>query len=682
MNRTNDEPGAGPGPQGASGPRDFIREIIDEHNRTGRFGGRVATRFPPEPNGYLHIGHAKSICLNYGLAVEYGGTFNLRMDDTNPTKEEEEYVQSIIADVRWLGAKWVGQRDDDPEAGVLWGSNYFDQMYEWAVELVKKGLAYVCDLSPEEVSRSRGTLTMPGRESPHRNRSVEENLDLLERMRKGEFPDGSRTLRAKIDMAHPNLNMRDPVMYRIVHAAHHNTGTKWCIYPMYDWAHGFEDSIEGITHSICTLEFENHRPLYDWFIDAVNIGRTDDGSGPWGRKIHHPQQIEFARLNLTYTVMSKRRLLTLVKEGHVRGWDDPRMPTIAGLRRRGVPPEAIREFCRRIGVSKVESTVDIALLEHCVREYLNKTAPRVMGVLRPLKLVIDNYPAGQVEWLEAINNPEDPAAGTRQVPFSKVLYIEQDDFRETPPPKYWRLYPGNEVRLRYAYFVKCTGCVKDAAGRVVEVHATYDPNTRGGDAPDGRKVKSTLHWVSAEHAIACEVRLYDHLFTKPDPDDVSEGIAGPGDPGAQGARSQGAKGVATPGAAGPGGTGVGGGPSAAAKAIVDAASASEIDEAPETPAGLRDWKSNLNPHSLEVIQPAWLEPSVADVPVGARFQFERHGYFTVDPDSEPADPNPSSRGEGGLYRDRQGAAGRPTRRLVFNRTVSLKDTWAKIEKKG
>ncbi|MEW6200316.1 MAG: glutamine--tRNA ligase/YqeY domain fusion protein [Planctomycetota bacterium] len=675
MNRTNDEPAAGPGPQGTPGPRDFIREIIDEHNRTGRFGGRVATRFPPEPNGYLHIGHAKSICLNYGLAVEYGGTFNLRMDDTNPTKEEEEYVQSIIADVRWLGARWVGQRDDDPEAGVLWGSNYFDQMYEWAVELVKKGLAYVCDLSPEEVSRSRGTLTMPGRESPHRNRSVEENLDLLERMRKGEFPDGSRTLRAKIDMAHPNLNMRDPVMYRIVHAAHHNTGTKWCIYPMYDWAHGFEDSIEGITHSICTLEFENHRPLYDWFIDAVNSGRTDDGSGPWGRKIHHPQQIEFARLNLTYTVMSKRRLLTLVKEGRVRGWDDPRMPTIAGLRRRGVPPEAIREFCRRIGVSKVESTVDIALLEHCVREYLNKTAPRVMGVLRPLRLVIDNYPEGQAEWLEAINNPEDPAAGTRKVPFGKVLYIEQDDFRETPPPKYWRLYPGNEVRLRYAYFVKCTGCVKNAAGRVVEVHATYDPNTRGGDAPDGRKVKSTLHWVSAGHALPCEVRLYDHLFTRPDPDDVSEWGEGPSGPGAQGAGGPGAGRLGGPG-------GKGSGPSAPAKAVVDAASASDIDEAPETPAGARDWKSNLNPRSLEVIQPAWLEPSVADAPVGARFQFERHGYFTVDPDSEPADPSPSGRGEGGSYGDRQGAAGRPTRRLVFNRTVSLKDTWAKIEKRS
>jgi len=647
----NDSKPAPPAP-GSAGPRDFIREIIDEHNRTGRFGGRVATRFPPEPNGYLHIGHAKSICLNYGLAVEYGGTFNLRMDDTNPTKEEEEYVQSIIEDVRWLGAKWVGQRDDDPEAGVLWASNYFDQMYAWAVELVKKGLAYVCDLSPEEVSRTRGTLTTPGRESPYRNRSVEENLDLLERMRQGEFPDGARTLRAKIDMAHPNLNMRDPVMYRIVHARHHNTGDKWCIYPMYDWAHGFEDSIEGITHSICTLEFENHRPLYDWFIDAVNIGRTDDGSGPWGKKIHHPQQIEFARLNLTYTVMSKRRLLTLVKEGHVRGWDDPRMPTIAGLRRRGVPAEAIWEFCRRIGVSKVESTVDIALLEHCIRECLNKTAPRVMGVLRPLKLVIDNYPDGQVEWLEAINNPEDPAAGTRKVPFSRVLYIEQDDFRETPPPKYWRLYPGNEVRLRYAYFVKCTGCRKDAAGRVTEVHATYDPNTRGGDAPDGRKVKSTLHWVSAQHAIPCEVRLYEHLFTKPDPDDVSEQTAGA----ARGAVK---------------GTTPAGQRSSATQTVVDAASASEIDEAPEAPPGTRDWKSNLNPRSLEIINPAWLEPSVLSAPVGARFQFERHGYFCVDPDSEPA----------AAGADTKQPAGQRGRHLVFNRTVALKDTWAKVEKK-
>jgi glutaminyl-tRNA synthetase len=637
---------AGSSPNDAR-PRDFIREIIDQHNRTGRFGGRVHTRFPPEPNGYLHIGHAKSICLNYGLAAEYGGKFNLRMDDTNPEKEEEEYVQSIIADVRWLGAQWVGMRDDEPEAGVLWGSNYFDQMHAWAVELIKKGKAYVCDLPAEEVSRTRGTLTAPGQESPCRNRSIGENLELFERMRRGEFPDGTKTLRAKIDMAHPNLNLRDPVMYRIMHASHHNTGDKWCIYPMYDWAHGFEDSIEGITHSICTLEFENHRPLYDWFIDAVNEGRTDDGSGPWGRKIHHPQQIEFARLNLTYTVMSKRRLLTLVKEGQVRGWDDPRMPSISGMRRRGYPPEAIREFCRRIGVSKVESTVDLALLEHCVREHLNRVAPRVMGVLRPLKLVIDNYPDRQVEQLEAINNPEDPSAGTRKVPFSKVLYIEQDDFRETPPPKYWRLYPGNEVRLRYAYFVRCTGCVKDDRGQVVEVHCTYDPTTRGGDAPDGRKVKSTMHWVSAAHALPVEVRLYDHLFTKPDPDDVADVASGL----RAGHQPTGA--AALPSDVPPGD----------ASAGVDAASASEIAEAAEV-AGARDWKSNLNPNSLEIINPAYIEPSVAEAPIGTRYQFERHGYFCLDPDSNP---NPG----------RQAAA----RRLVFNRTVSLKDTWAKIKKR-
>ncbi len=595
------------------GPRDFIRDIIDEHNRTGRFNGRVHTRFPPEPNGYLHIGHAKSINLNYGIAQSYGGKFNLRMDDTNPVKEEREYVDAIIDDVRWLGARWVGMRDDDPRAGVIWSSDYFGQMHAWAVELIKKGKAFVCDMTPEEVSRSRGTLTSPGKESPYRNRSIEENLDLFERMRKGEFPDGSKTLRAKIDMAHPNLNMRDPVMYRILHATHHNTGDAWCIYPMYDWAHGFEDSIEGITHSICTLEFENHRPLYDWFIDAVNEGRTDDGSGPWGKKIHHPQQIEFARLNLTYTVMSKRRLLQLVQEGHVRGWDDPRMPTIAGLRRRGYPAEAIRNFCTRIGVAKNESVIDIALLEHCIRDYLNQTAPRIMGVLRPLKLVIDNYPDGQVEWMEAVNNPEDPSAGTRKVPFGKVLYIEQEDFREAPPPKYWRLYPGNEVRLRYAYFVKCTGCVKDAAGNVLEVHATYDPATRGGDSPDGRKVKSTMHWVSAAHALPVEVRLYDHLFTKPDPDDVSDDAlkaAGEGEPGT-----------------------------------------------PVSPPAGADWKANLNPASLEIVKPAYVEPSAAEAAIGARYQFERHGYFCVDPDTKP------------------GA-------LVFNRTVTLKDTWAKIEKKA
>ena len=595
-NSQKDDANAGPA---EAAPHDFIRDIIDEHNRTGRFDGRVHTRFPPEPNGYLHIGHAKSICLNYGLAVEYGGKFNLRFDDTNPVKEEQEYVDSIIEDVRWLGADW-GDR-------LLYGSDYFDQMYGWALDLIKMGKAYVCDLSAEEMSRGRGTLTTPGRESPHRNRSIEENLDLFDRMRAGEFPDGSKTLRAKIDMAHANLNMRDPVLYRIVHTSHHRQGDKWCVYPMYDWAHGFEDSIEHITHSICTLEFENHRPLYDWFLDQV--------------KVYHPQQIEFARLNLNYTVMSKRRLLELVKGGYVRGWDDPRMPTISGMRRRGYPPEAIRNFCKRIGVSKTDSVVDIALLEHCVREHLNRTAPRVMGVLHPLKLVIDNYPEGQVEELDAVNNPEDPQAGTRKVPFGKVLYIEQDDFRETPPPKYWRLYPGNEVRLRYAYFVRCTGCVKDTAGNVTEVHCTYDPATRGGDAPDGRKVKSTMHWVSASHALPVEVRLYDHLFTKPDPDDVSD------------------------------------------DAIREAESRGLQPAQPDDAA--RDWKSNLNPASLQILPTCWLEPSVAEAAPGARYQFERHGYFCVDPDTEEARRH----------------EGTEARRLVFNRTVTLKDTWAKIERK-
>jgi len=580
-------------------PRDFIRAIIDEHNRTGRFGGRVHTRFPPEPNGYLHIGHAKSICLNYGLAAEYGGQFNLRMDDTNPEKEEQEYVDAIIEDVRWLGARWVGMRDDDPQAGVLWASNYFDQMHAWAVEAIKKGQAYVCGLAAAEVSRTRGTLTTPGQPSPHRDRSIEENLALFEQMRRGEFPDGVKTLRARIDMAHPNLNMRDPIMYRILHATHHNTGDKWCIYPMYDWAHGFEDSIEGITHSICTLEFENHRPLYDWFIDMVNEDRTDGGRGPRGRKIHHPQQIEFARLNLNYTVMSKRRLLELVKGGYVHGWDDPRMPTISGMRRRGYSPESIRNFCTRIGVSKAESVVDIALLEHCVREHLNKTALRAMAVLRPLRVVLENYPDGQVEELDAINNPEDPAAGTRKVPFSRVLYLEQDDFREEPPPKFYRLAPGREVRLRYAYFVKCVGVVKDDRGEIIELRCTYDPATRGGDAPDGRKVKTTLHWVSAAHALPAEARLYDHLFSKPDPDDLSD-----------------------------------------------------ADKA----AG-KDWKSNLNPHSLQVLRPGWVEPSLAAAQALARYQFERLGYFCVDPDARP------------------GA-------LVFNRTVTLKDEWARIEKRS
>jgi glutaminyl-tRNA synthetase len=563
---------------------DFIRQIVAEDVRTGKWGGRVVTRFPPEPNGYLHIGHAKSINLNYGIAEEFGGRFNLRFDDTNPEKEEQEYVDSIIEDVRWVGADW-----DDR---LFYGSDYFGQMCEWAVELIRKGKAYVCDLSGDEVREYRGTLTRPGRESPYRNRTIEENLELFERMRRGEFPDGSRTLRAKIDMAHPNLNMRDPIMYRIVHETHHRQGDRWCIYPMYDWAHGFEDSLEGVTHSICTLEFENHRPLYDWFIDAVNEGRTDDGSGPWGRKIHHPQQIEFARLSLTYTVMSKRKLLKLVKEGFVRGWDDPRMPTISGLRRRGYSPEAIRSFCKVIGVNKFNSTVDIALLEHCLREDLNKTSPRVMAVLRPLKVIIDNYPEGRVEELDAVNNPEDPSAGTRKVPFSRELYIEQEDFLEEPPKKFFRLAPGREVRLRYAYFITCTRVVKDAEGNVVELHCTYDPATRGGDAPDGRKVKATLHWVSAPHALNAEVRLYDNLFTKEDPEDVPEG---------------------------------------------------------------QDFTANLNPNSLEILTDCCVEPSLAGAVPLSRYQFERLGYFCVDPDS---------------------TAGK----LVFNRTVTLKDPWAKIQK--
>ncbi|MEO0079351.1 MAG: glutamine--tRNA ligase/YqeY domain fusion protein [candidate division WOR-3 bacterium] len=550
--------------------KDFIRELIDEDNRTGRFGGRVHTRFPPEPNGYLHIGHAKSICLNFGIAQEYGGLCNLRFDDTNPVKEDVEFVESIKEDIRWLGFDW-GDRE-------FYASDYFEQLYEWAKELIKKGKAYVCDLSPDEVREYRGTLTTPGRESPYRNRSVEENLELFERMRKGEFPEGSKTLRAKIDMASPNLNMRDPVMYRIIHAPHHRTGDKWCIYPSYDWAHGQSDSIEGITHSICTLEFEDHRPLYDWFLDQLGV--------------HHPQQIEFARLNLTRTVLSKRRLLELVKEGHVRGWDDPRMPTIAGMRRRGYPPAAIREFCRRIGVAKADTVVDIALLEHCVRQELNKTALRRMAVLRPLRVVIENYPEGKVEELEAVNNPEDLSAGTRLVPFSRVLFIEQDDFREEPPPKYYRLSVGREVRLRYAYFIKCVGVVKEpGTGRIVELRCTYDPATRGGNAPDGRKVKATIHWVSAAHALGAEVRLYDYLFTKPDPDDV--------------------------------------------------------------PAGL-DWRANLNPKSLEVLTDCKVEPGLKEARPFERFQFERLGYFCVDPDTS----------EG---------------RLVFNRTVSLVDEWAKIQ---
>ncbi|MCX7731706.1 MAG: glutamine--tRNA ligase/YqeY domain fusion protein [candidate division WOR-3 bacterium] len=554
-----------------SGP-DFIRRIINEDLASGRFQPPVVTRFPPEPNGYLHIGHAKSICLNFGIAREYGGRCHLRFDDTNPEKEEEEYVRSIMEDVRWLGFDW-GEH-------LYYASDYFDQLYEWAKELIKKGKAYVCDLSAEEVRQYRGTLTEPGKESPYRNRSVEENLELFERMRRGEFPDGSKTLRAKIDMASPNLNLRDPVMYRIMRVPHHRTGDKWCIYPTYDWAHGQSDSIEGITHSICTLEFEDHRPLYDWFLEQLGV--------------HHPRQIEFARLNLTYTVLSKRRLLELVQSGYVSGWDDPRMPTIAGLRRRGYTPESIRNFCEQIGVAKADTVVSIDLLEHCVREDLNRRAERRMAVLRPLRVVIENYPEDQVEELEAINNPEDPSAGTRKVPFCRELYIEQDDFREEPPPKYYRLAPGREVRLRYAYFIKCVGVIKDEQGRVRELRCVYDPATRGGDAPDGRRVKATIHWVSARHAVDAEVRLYDRLFVKADPDDVEPG---------------------------------------------------------------QDWKANLNPKSLEVLTGCKLEPALKDVKPGERFQFERLGYFCAD------------------LRDCQ--PGRP----VFNRTVTLKDTWAKIEQK-
>jgi glutaminyl-tRNA synthetase len=552
---------------------DFIRAIIQEDLRTDKHGGRVNTRFPPEPNGYLHIGHAKSICLNFGIAQEFAGLCNLRFDDTNPCKEEVEYVDSIMEDVRWLGFDWQDR--------LYYASDYFERIYQWAVQLIRAGKAYVCDLSADEVRQYRGTLTEPGRNSPCRDRSIEENLDLFERMRAGEFPDGSRVLRAKIDMASPNLNLRDPVMYRILHATHHRSGDKWCIYPTYDFTHGQSDSIERITHSICTLEFENHRPLYDWYIRELGI--------------FAPQQIEFARLNLTYTVMSKRRLLELVKEGFVNGWDDPRMPTICGLRRRGYTPEAIRAFCATIGVSKVDSVVDIALLEHCLRTDLNRRSQRVMGVLRPLRVVIDNYPEGQVEEMDAVNNPEDAGMGTRTVPFSRELYIEQDDFREAPPKKYHRLAPGQEVRLRYAYLVRCVRVVKDpTTGEVVEVHCTYDPATRGGNTPDGRKVKGTIHWVSAAQALPAEVRLYDHLFTKPDPDDVPEG---------------------------------------------------------------HDYKVNLNPNSLQRLTGCFVEPSLKGAASGSRFQFERLGYFSVDPDSTAEAP-------------------------IFNRTVSLVDTWAKIEKKG
>ena len=554
----------------ASAPSNFVRDIVIDDLKSNKFGGRVHTRFPPEPNGYLHLGHAKSFCLNFVLADEFGGKTNLRFDDTNPCKEETEYVDSIMENVRWLGFEWDG---------LFYASDYFGQLYEWALKMIREGNAFVCDLSAEEVRQTRGTLTEAGQESPYRNRSVEENLDLFQRMKAGEFPDGARTLRAKVDMASPNLNMRDPVMYRILHSDHHRTGSEWCIYPMYDYAHGQSDSIEGITHSICTLEFEDHRPLYDWYVEALGI--------------YHPQQIEFARLNVTYTLLSKRKLLTLVEDGHVRGWDDPRMPTLAGIRRRGYPPEALRSFCGAIGVSKTNGLIELGLLEHHVREYLNRATPRAMAVLRPLRVVIDNYPEGQVEEMEAVNNPEDAAAGKRNVPFSKVLYIEREDFREVPPPKYFRLSPGKEVRLRYGYFITCTGVVKDDKGEVTEIHCTYDPATRGGNAPDGRKVKSTIHWVSAAHAIDAEVRMYDNLFLKENPGEVEEG---------------------------------------------------------------QDFTANLNPHSLEILN-GKLEPSLATAAVGNRIQFERMGYFCVDLDSAPG-------------------------KLVFNRSVGLKDSWARIEKQA
>ena len=548
---------------------DFIRAAVMDDLKAGRYP-RVHTRFPPEPNGYLHIGHAKAICIDFGIAAEFGGQCNLRFDDTNPVKEDVEYVESIQQDILWLGFDW--------EERLYYASDYFGQLFEYAVKLIERGKAYVCDLNADQVREYRGTLTEPGRESPYRNRTVEENLALFARMRAGEFPEGSRTLRAKIDMAAGNINLRDPVMYRIIQATHHRTGDSWCIYPMYDFAHGQSDSIEGITHSLCSLEYEDHRPLYNWYLDALEV--------------YHPRQIEFARLNVSYTVLSKRKLLRLVKEGHVHGWDDPRMPTLCGLRRRGYTPESIRDFCDRIGVSKKDSLVDLALLEHCLREDLNRRAPRVMGVLKPLRVVIENYPEEHSEEFPAVNNPEDPSAGSRKVPFSRVLYIEQDDFREIPPPKYYRLAPGREVRLRYAYFIRCVEVVKDTQGNVVELRCTYDPATRGGDAPDGRKVKATIHWVSAGHAVPAEVRLYGRLFAKENPDAVDQG---------------------------------------------------------------QDFLANLTPDSLEVLPGCQVEPSLSNAKVGSIWQFERHGYFCVDPDAVNG-------------------------RLVFNRAVSLKDEWAKIEK--
>ena len=564
----------------AEGPEwrtDFIRQAVIEDAKTGRWNGKVVTRFPPEPNGYLHIGHAKALWIDYGIAAEFGGEFHLRFDDTNPMVEEQEYIDAIQEDVRWLGCGF-GKH-------LYFASDYFEKMHEYAVDLIQKGLAYVDDLTAEQVRQYRGSLTAPGKDSPHRNRDIKENLDLFERMRQGEFPDGSRVLRAKIDMAHPNMNLRDPVMYRILHAVHPHRHDAWCIYPMYDWAHGIEDSIEGVTHSLCDIDYENHRPLYDWFLDAINKGRD--------KPIHHPQQLEFARFNLTYTVMSKRRLRRMVEEKRVSGWDDPRLPTLRGLRRRGVTPTAIRDFLAQVGVSKYVGTIEVELLDHFLRAEFNRTSPRVMGVLRPLKVVITNYPEGTSEMLEAVNNPEDPAAGTRQAPFSRELYIEQDDFIENPPKKFFRLSPGREVRLRYAYFITCQEVIKDGAGNVMELRCTYDPATRGGDAPDGRKVKATLHWVSAAHAVDAEVRLYDRLFTKPSPEDLGE------------------------------------------------------DE---------DFLANLNPTSLAIVTGCKLEPAAAAKKPGERVQFERIGYFCLDPDSTPGKP-------------------------VFNRTTTLKDTWAKIQQR-
>ncbi|HEU0173601.1 MAG TPA: glutamine--tRNA ligase/YqeY domain fusion protein [Blastocatellia bacterium] len=555
----------------SGGRSNFIRDIIIQDIKAGKHEGRVQTRFPPEPNGYLHIGHAKAICLDFGLAAEFGGKCNLRFDDTNPSKEETEYVESIMEDVQWLGFKW-----DE----LFYASDYFQQLYEWGVQLIKAGKAYVCDLSADEVRQYRGTLTEPGKDSPYRNRSIEENLDLFERMKKGEFPDGSRTLRAKIDMGSPNLNMRDPVMYRILHMEHHRTGNQWCIYPMYDYAHGQSDSIERVTHSMCTLEFDDHRPLYNWFIEQLGIFPS--------------RQYEFDRLSLTYTLTSKRKLLRLVQEGHVKGWDDPRMPTLSGMRRRGYTSEAIRNFCANVGVSRTNGITQLSHLEYFLREDLNKHAARVMAVQRPLRVVIDNYPDDLVEEMDAVNNPEDISAGTRKLPFSKVLYIEHEDFREDPPKQYYRLAPGREVRLRYGYLITCRSVVKDADGNVVELHCTYDPETRGGNTPDGRKVKSTIHWVSAAHAVDAEVRLYDNLFTKENPNEVEEG---------------------------------------------------------------QDFTANLNSNSLEVLTNCKVEPSLRNVKPGARYQFERMGYFCADPDSTTGKP-------------------------VFNRTIGLRDTWAKIEQRA